>query len=220
MHALIPGFYGRTMGKSLSLEKAQILSEKLPAVNLHNHLEQGRSWPFSTPCWIEIGFGFAEHFLAQQKQNPEVPFIGAEVFKNGIAHCLKHLPKQHKCWIFPENVHLLMPVIPAQSIERIFILFPDPWPKKRHHKRRLLQTTFLDQCFRTLTSQGVLYLASDVPDLVGWMLDVLQQHPGFVYKAGATSADPTTWPAWPLDWPSTRYGSKATHKAFMIWEKS
>lgn len=219
-----PGVHGRLSGRALSHALRQAYEERLPQVDCSKIIQEGKAeqlFSQGPSWWMEIGFGDGVHLEAQLQQHPNVHFLGVEVFRPGIARCLKVTPLQdlHRLHIFPHNVHTLMPYLPPQSLEKIFILFPDPWPKRRHHKRRLLQIAFLEQCWQSLKPSGHIVIASDVPSLVEWMQDMLVQHGKFTYVDGAKSAQVEDWPAWPSEFPLSTYAKKALHKTHFIWTK-
>ena len=208
--------YGRKKGRNISPEKQLHLREML------HRLDPFQS-PLPDPLWMEVGFGYGDHLLKWMADHPHVSVLGVDVFVNGIAHFLSRLATEEyaRCRLFQGSVHQLIPQLPDESIQGIFILFPDPWPKKSHHKRRLIQKDFLDQCFRVLKPSGQLWLASDNAPLVQWMLDQLNHHGKFQWTSGVQQAEPSTWAPWP--WPSSRYQQKASAKghpcAHMIWTK-
>lgn len=214
----LPGVYGRLSGRGFSNELQKVYDHVLPLVDCSNSVLSGLD---GEPLWMEIGFGDGVHLRAQLNKNPHVHFLGVEVFRPGIAQCLKDLSEseQARLRIFPHNVHTLMPLLPDESVEKIFILFPDPWPKRKHHKRRLLHIPFLEQCFRVLQKQGRIVIASDIPSLISWMQSMLSSHGKFSYQQGAKTSDFLEWPAWPVDFPLSRYGRKAVQKTYFIWEK-
>jgi tRNA (guanine-N7-)-methyltransferase len=218
----IPAFYGRRCTRSLTPNRAQRFEDILAQVDLTPFVKGEIDFPVpkDARCWMEIGFGDGDHLRQQMDANPQVHCLGAEVFLNGIEKLICGLaPAAYdRLHVFPDNVHKLMPLLPVQRFERIFILFPDPWPKRRHHKRRLVQQKFLRQCYDCLAPGGELYLASDVPAMVEWMLSNLQESGLFSYVDGAL--DPVkNWPAWPASWPMTKYGKRADQAAFLIWKK-
>ncbi|PPE05620.1 tRNA (guanosine(46)-N7)-methyltransferase TrmB [Holospora curviuscula] len=219
----VPGVYGRLCGKKLNPRLQTIYDTELPLVDCSEAFlgQESTLIDPSTPWWMEIGFGDGIHLRTQLQRNPHVHFLGVEVFRPGIAQCLKDLSQnaRNQLHIFPHNVHLLMPRLPKTVIEKIFILFPDPWPKYRHHKRRLLQPEFLSQCWKVLKDEGKLIIASDVIPLIHWMQNNLLEHQGFQYVEGAYSSDPLEWPAWPCDLTLSTYGRKAVHKTYFIWKK-
>jgi tRNA (guanine-N7-)-methyltransferase len=208
--------YGRKKSRTISCEKQAFVQDMLARLSPL----QG---DFPENLWMEVGFGYGDHLLQWMRENREISVLGVDVFVNGIAHFLSNLSEQERqrCRLFQGSIHELLPQLPSLSIEGIFILFPDPWPKKAHHKRRLVQKEFLDHCFRVLKPGGQIWLASDNPPLVQWMMDQLSAHGQFQWHSGVQSADPATWGLWP--WPSSRYQQKAHGKgdpcAHMIWIK-
>ena len=219
----VSGVYGRLCGRKLSPALQTAYDTLLTVLDcsqavLHEHASFISS---DTPWWMEIGFGDGTHLRTQIERHSRIHFLGVEVFRPGIAKCLKDLSHeaQNRLRIFPHNVHLLMPCLPENALEKIFILFPDPWPKRRHHKRRLLQEKFLTQCWNALKPQGQLVVASDVVVLIHWMQDALEKHKGFCYVQGAQTSSPQEWPPWPQDLPLSAYGKKAVHKTYFIWKK-
>jgi len=157
--------------------------------------------------WLEIGFGAGEHLAAQAAAHPEIGFIGAEVFVNGIASLLDHLRRQAiaNVRIFADDARLLLPALPAASLERVFLLFPDPWPKHRHAARRFVCRDTLDRLARLMRPGAELRTASDDPGLIEWTLRQVLMHPAFAWPA--TSA--FDWRSRPPDWIQTRYETKA-----------
>ena len=154
--------------------------------------------------WLEIGFGGGEHIAWQAAHNPDVGLIGAEVFQNGIASLLGHVNENGltNIRIWPEDVRVLIPAFPSACFERVFVLFPDPWPKKRHQDRRFVSQSNLDQIARLLVDGGVLRIGTDDETYKAWAVEQMEQRADFV----AISKDPTQKPA---DWPATRYEMKA-----------
>jgi tRNA (guanine-N7-)-methyltransferase len=159
------------------------------------------------PIWLEIGFGSGEHLAAQAAQHPQVGFIGVEVFDNGIAKLVAEIARQRldNVRIFADDARLLIDRLPPCSIDRVFILFPDPWPKRRHWKRRILAPATLDRLAATMAEGAELRLATDDPDYLAWILQHLTEHPDFQWLARR----PADWRERPLDWPPTRYEEKA-----------
>jgi tRNA (guanine-N7-)-methyltransferase len=157
--------------------------------------------------WLEIGFGGGEHLAAQAAAHPGIGFIGCEVFDNGVARLVAAVARQGlgNVRIFADDARLLLAALPAQSVERVFILFPDPWPKMRHHKRRLVTAATLDRLAEILADGGELRLATDDPDYLAAMLALTTAHPAFAWQARR----PADWQERPPDWPPTRYEEKA-----------
>lgn len=164
------------------------------------------------PVWFEIGFGSGEHLIGLMKQNPDVYMIGAEPFINGMANFL-HAVDQEKLPV--ENVRvwmndaiLLAERLPDRSLERIYVLNPDPWPKKRHHKRRIINQDSLTTFARIIKPGGLLVMSTDVADLAEWMVTQTSMHPAFTWTA--QKAD--DWRTMPPDWIPTRYEGKGKAK--------
>ncbi|GIL39250.1 tRNA (guanosine(46)-N7)-methyltransferase TrmB [Roseiterribacter gracilis] len=130
---------------------------------------------------LEIGFGGGEHLAARAAAHRDVGFLGAEPFLNGVSMLLQAIDRESltNVRIWPEDARLLLDALPDASMSRIYLLFPDPWPKRRHEKRRFLQTEMLDVFARVLKSGGELRFASDHPDLMDWMLARADAHAAF-----------------------------------------
>lgn len=159
------------------------------------------------PVWLEIGFGRGEHLAAQARAHPDVHFIGAEPFLNGVAGLLQEieLHRIENIRIFDEDVRRLLPALPDRSLDRVFLLFPDPWPKVRHHKRRFVSQGNLDELARVLKPGGLLLFATDHADYAAWTLRHVLAHPQFEWTA-EKAAD---WRDPPAGWVETRYQAKA-----------
>ncbi len=157
--------------------------------------------------WLEIGFGGGEHLAAQAAAHPEIGFIGAEIFVNGVASLLGHIDRHElpNVRILPDDVRPLLDALPAASIGRVFLLFPDPWPKRRHAARRFVNSENLDRLARVMRAGAELRIASDDPGYVAWTLEHMLRRPDFHWLA-RRAAD---WRERPSDWPPTRYEQKA-----------
>ncbi|ETZ07620.1 tRNA (guanine-N(7)-)-methyltransferase [Holospora obtusa F1] len=215
--------YGRICGRKLSPRLQFVYEHILPLVDCTHKVLEKRDDVFSTDesWWMEIGFGDGSHLRAQMKKHAQVHFLGVEVFRPGIVRCLINLSQeeQNRLHIFPHSVHLLLPHLPRALFEKIFILFPDPWPKQRHHKRRLLQSSFLTECWKILKNNGQLVIASDVQLFIHWMQQQLKAHSGFEYAEGAQTSNPEDWPEWPQTLPLSAYARKALCKTYFVWKK-
>ena len=163
---------------------------------------------FSPACqrrWLEIGFGGGEHLAAQAAANPEVGLIGCEPYVNGVARCLSLLGERDNVRIVIDDARLLLKALPPQSLDRIFVLFPDPWPKTRHHKRRIVNPDTVADMATLLRPGGELRLASDDMNYARAMLWTVISHGGFDWLAERAK----DWRERPDDWPATRYQEKA-----------
>lgn len=159
------------------------------------------------PLYLEIGFGGGEHLARMATLHKDVHFIGCEPYVNGISGLLKHIETNgtKNIHIYTDDVRELFATMPDASIERVYILYPDPWPKVRHHKRRLLQKPLLDMLARVMKPGAELRIATDWDDYATWILEQLLPHPAFAWQA--SSAEDWTKP-WD-EYAPTRYEEKA-----------
>ncbi len=157
--------------------------------------------------WLEIGFGAGEHLAALAERHPEIGVIGSEVFEDGIVRLLAETARRGlgNVRLFIDDARLLLAALPPASIGRVFALFPDPWPKRRHHKRRLIAPATLDLLASVMEDRAELRLATDDRGYLAWMLEHLTAHPDFHWLARR----PADWRERPPDWPATRYEEKA-----------
>ena len=180
--------YGRRRGRPLRPGRQGLVDALLPflAIDLSASGEFDPRSMFADPprsVWLEIGFGGGEHLAAQAERRRDIGFIGCEVFENGIAKLLGEIERRHLANIrlFIDDARLLIGALPAASVERVFILFPDPWPKRRHHKRRIVSRETLDGLARIMSDGAELRLATDDPDYFSWMLECVTGHPAFAW---------------------------------------
>lgn len=189
-----------------------LIEELLPRLAIgapaRGELDPGELFvPPPQSLWLEIGFGAGEHLAALAEALPEIGFIGCEVFENGIARLLGEIERRRlgNIRLFTDDARLLLAALPAAAIGRVFILFPDPWPKQRHHKRRIVSREVLDCLARVMKDGAELRLATDDPGYFSRMLECVTSHPGFDWLARR----PADWRLRPPDWPPTRYEEKA-----------
>ena len=204
--------YGRRQGPRLRPGARALIDALLPAVGftVDPGQELDPSKLFSaTPraVWLEVGFGGGEHLAAVAASHRDVGFIGVEPFINGVAKLLRAVEQQalHNVRVLMDDARLLLSTLPDASLERAFILFPDPWPKLRHHKRRIVNPATVSDLARAVRPGGELRLATDDPDYARWMLAAVLAEPRFAWTA-ERSAD---WREPPPDWVATRYEAKA-----------
>lgn len=207
--------FGRRRGRKLSPRQEGLLVEVLPRVqpDLSRPPPEHGTDLFEQPVtqvWLEIGFGGAEHLAWQARHNPNVGIIGCEPFEEGVVKALTLIEDESiaNIRVHPDDVRPLLRWLPAASLDRAFVLFPDPWPKARHRKRRLVGTPLLDQLARALKPGAELRLATDIGDYARTMLIALVRHPAFHWTA-TRAAD---WRERPADWPQTRYEAKAVRE--------
>ncbi|MGZ5927363.1 MAG: tRNA (guanine(46)-N(7))-methyltransferase TrmB, partial [Rhizomicrobium sp.] len=157
--------------------------------------------------WLEVGFGAGEHLVALARDNPHVGLIGAEPYEMGMAKLLTKLEETplNTVRLFEGDGRDIIEALPDASLGRFFLLFPDPWPKTRHHKRRFLQMEMLDQLARVLKPGAELRFATDDKSYLPYALERLMAHPAFDW----TATGPSDWKTRPPGWPPTRYEQKA-----------
>jgi tRNA (guanine-N7-)-methyltransferase len=207
-----PRLYGRKRGRPLRPGQRGLIEELLPRLAIRfpacGEVDPGALFvPPPQSVWLEIGFGAGEHLAAQAEARPEIGFIGCEVFENGVARLLAEIERRRLANIrlFADDARMLIEALPAAAIGRVFILFPDPWPKARHHKRRIVCKEVLDGLARIMKDEAELRLATDDPGYLSWMLEQVTGHPAFEWLARR----PADWRQRPPDWPPTRYEEKA-----------
>ncbi len=205
--------YGRRRGRRLRPGRRALLDELLPklAIALPPAGERLDAVALFAPpkcdIWLEIGFGAGEHLAQQAHAHPEVGMIGCEHFVDGVA-CLLRLIRDEglsNVRVSTDDARLLLGALREASIGRAFALFPDPWPKKRHHKRRIISSQTLDLLAFALKDGAEMRMASDDGPYVRWILEHALAHAAFDWSA-STARD---WRERPRDWPETRYEAKA-----------
>lgn len=206
------GLHGRRTGRALGREQAEAWRTLLPVVAIDPGGEAGPVSPrrlFQTrveSCVLEIGFGDGGHLAAMMAARPQDGFIGAEPFRNGIASFLKsiRLRPLGAIRLWAEDAMLLVDRLEDSCLDEIYILNPDPWPKKRHAKRRIVNAANLDRLARVLKPGGLLVMTTDHDALAEWMVTHAARHPAFTWTAG--KAD--DWRTPPPGWIETRYERK------------
>jgi tRNA (guanine-N7-)-methyltransferase len=203
--------YGRRKGPKLSAHQAGLFESLLPQISLTPQAGFDPKTCFSPSTvgevWLEIGFGAGEHLAAQAAANPEIGLIGIEPYIAGMAKLLARIAAQqlHNVRVYQQDARDIIDALPSASVGRVFILFPDPWPKKRHHKRRFISVETLDRLARVLRRGAELRFASDDRGYLVWALERLTTHACFDWLAEC----PDDWRTRPADWPETRYEAKA-----------
>jgi tRNA (guanine-N7-)-methyltransferase len=219
--------YGRGRGHKLRARQETLLELTLPrlAFPLARSAEPLAAFaPGLRRLWLEVGFGGGEHALAQIAAHPDTALIACEVFDNGICSLLSRLvpagpatehpraghppplweataPLPGNLRLWPEDARVLLRALPDASLNRLFLLFPDPWPKARHAKRRFVHPMLLAELARVLTPGAMWRVASDDPTYQSWVTEVMGEQTLFDTPAPATVR--------PADWPPTRYEAKA-----------
>ena len=206
-------FYGRRKGRRLREGRRSLYDEVLPTLTVALPRAGGvldpRSLfdPAPRAVWLEIGFGGGEHLAAQAAANPETGFIGCEVFEAGIASALGHIVEAElkNVRLHPEDARELLAVLAPESLDRVFLLFPDPWPKRRHEQRRFIGKANLDRLADLMRQGAELRVASDDPTYQEWALRHVPVHPAFQWQVQS----PSDWLERPSDAIETRYEKKA-----------
>jgi tRNA (guanine-N7-)-methyltransferase len=205
-------FYGRIRGKTLRASQKDYLENDLGPLTLRGVAREDNpsrsplplDFIGGRPLWLEIGFGGGEHLVHMAARYPNVAFIGAEPFVNGIAMLLGKVraARLTNLWLHPGDVRDLFDVLPQGCVKKAFLNYPDPWPKARHHRRRFVTPGYLGQLARLMRPGAEFRVATDIPDYVRQTLEEVPQA-GFTltHQAGLGGA----WE----DWLSTRYEQKA-----------
>jgi len=210
-------FHGRRHGKRLRPGQRALLETRLDALapeGVSRAENPGRRpvdpaafFRDARELWLEIGFGGGEHMIHQARENPDVGIVGCDPYINGVAKLLSAIEGAEvaNLRIHAGDARELMDVLPEGSVGRVFLLYPDPWPKKRHHKRRFVNAENLDQLARVMRPGADLRLATDIADYARHSLEHVRAHPGFSWTAERAADWRRPW----ADWPGTRYEAKA-----------
>jgi tRNA (guanine-N7-)-methyltransferase len=208
--------YGRIKSRSLKPRQSRLIDDLLPklAVPVEPFDPRGLM-PEAAEVWLEAGFGAGEHLVAQAVSHPQVLLLGAEPFVNGLGACLAHLDDAGVTNVRLQagDVRPLMSRLPDASLARIYILFPDPWPKARHHKRRLIQPDFVAEAARLMQPGARLRFATDRADYADWTLQRFAASPSFRWTAERADDWRAPWP----DHVATRYEAKRLGDCAPIW---
>ena len=199
--------YGRLKTRTIKPRQAALMESLLPGLRPPaGPFEPRALMPAAKAVWLEIGFGGGEHMAAQADLHPDTLIIGAEPFQNGVASALRHIDEAGltNVRVLDGDARELMANLPDASLERVFVLFPDPWPKSRHNKRRIVQAETVAEFARLLKPGGALRFASDVAHYVDWALERFTASPAFAWTA--QRAD--DWRTAPADHITTRYEEK------------
>lgn len=204
-------FYGRRKGKALRLGQADLIEGLLPRLRLPETgtIDDPASL-FANPVkavHLEIGFGGGEHLVHQAALHPQTGFIGCEPFLNGQAKILAAIAseKLSNIRLWDGDAALLLERLPDGVLERVYLLYPDPWPKKRHNKRRFVSAQRLAAITRVLKPGGCFRFATDIEDYAQWTLERVAACPALTWTASDLEACRTPWE----DWIETRYEAKA-----------
>lgn len=224
--------YGRRRGKALRPGQQRLLDERLaalapPGVSWEENPERlpidpSTLFPGCRELWIEIGFGSGEHMIAMGAAHPEAGIIGCEPYINGVAKLIAAIERAgvDNLKVLAGDARDLLDVLPEASVGRVWLNYPDPWPKSRHHKRRFVSADNLDLLSRVMRPGAELRLATDIADYARHALERVRAHPSFRW----TARRPADWrAAWP-GWPGTRYERKALAQGrrphYLVFERT
>ena len=207
---MVRRLYGRRRGHRLRDHQAELVEQLLPKLQVpldQSNLNAQDLFADIDDVWLEIGFGAGEHLIAQTEAHPRIGMIGCEPFLNGMASLLAEIEKRALTRIRPQmgDARDVLDILAPQSIGRVFLLYPDPWPKKRHHKRRFVSEQSLTQLGRVMRPGAIFRVATDIPDYCRWTLGHVLRHSDFEWLAER----PQDWRNPPPDWVPTRYEVKA-----------
>ena len=204
--------FGRRRGRKFNARQQRLLDEMLPRLRLPLVAPASEASLFGTAreVWLEIGFGGGEHLVAQASANQHVTFIGCEPFLDGVVKVLTQIEERglQNIRLHDDDARDVLRWLPARSVSRAFVLFPDPWPKTRHRKRRLVSGPTLELLARVMRPGAELRVATDIGDYARTILEAVAAQSSFRWTA-ACAAD---WRVHGEDWPVTRYLQKAVRE--------
>jgi len=202
-------FFGRRSGKTLHAGQKAVIDGLLPALEiaLTDRIEPKALFPNTSRIAIEIGYGGGEHLARQAAENPDTGFIGCEVFTGGIGKMVHAIAAQDlsNVRLFTDDALKLLMALPDRSIDEIYLLYPDPWPKTRHHKRRFVSPATLAEVARVLKPGAWFRFATDIEDYANWTLAHVLRAAGLAFIPGETGSWHLPYPGWQ----PTRYEIKA-----------
>ncbi|AEQ53541.1 tRNA (guanosine(46)-N7)-methyltransferase TrmB [Pelagibacterium halotolerans] len=208
-------FFGRRAGKKLHKGQQALFETLLPklTIDISAPVDPRKLFPKASRIHLEIGYGGGEHLARMARENPRDGFIGCEVFTGGIGKLLETIDAEgiENIALFPDDVIKLLAVLPDASVDCLYVLYPDPWPKPRHHKRRLIQFKILAEFARVLKPAGLFRFATDIEDYANWTLAHISRTDSFDWPI----AEPGAWHAPYPGWQATRYEQKARRQGRM-----
>ena len=233
-------FYGRRHGKKIKGTRLLLMDDLLPKIQIPEPTEKMQKIDVNAlfnfnpkQVWLEVGFGGGEHLAYQAKCHPDIGFIGAEPFLNGVASLLSHLNgtwgkaanetslieqgRTDNVRIFADDIRKLFPCFENGIFERIYVLYPDPWPKSRHEDRRFIGQKNLPELARLLSTTGEIRIATDVEQYATWAQEQIEKT-GLFHRTNSDIRKPFT------DWFSTRYEQKGLKAGrlptYLVYQKN
>lgn len=209
-------FFGRRAGKKLHDGQQAVVEATLPEVEikLDGALDPQTLFPDAERLVIEIGYGGGEHLARKAEEEPQTGFIGCEVYTGGIGKMAQAIDARglKNVRLFTDDALKLLMALPAASVDAVYLLYPDPWPKTRHHKRRFVSPTTLTELARVIRPGGKFHFATDIEDYANWTLAHIVRTPQFAFSPEA----PGSWHSPYPGWQPTRYEQKARREGRMI----
>ncbi len=207
-------FFGRKVAKNLGISQKALFEKLLPSLEIKidddgliNPSSLFLDMPKIKKIILEIGYGGGEHLARKAQENPDIAYIGCEVFSGGIGKLLDKIDRNNikNIRLYSDDALKILNALEPNSIDEIYLLYPDPWPKTRHNKRRFVSNMTLDVMAKTLTHEGKFHFASDIEDYANWTLAHILDHSEFYWPL----QKPASWHE-PLEgWQPTRYEQKA-----------
>lgn len=211
-------FFGRRSGKRLHSGQKALFDTLLPELEIalpeSGPLDPAKLFEHSPErVTLEIGYGGGEHLARKAAENPQTGFIGCEVFTGGIGKLLGEIDDKalKNVRLYTEDAYTLLTRLKPASLDEAFLLYPDPWPKTRHHKRRFVSMTTLDALAEALKPGTSFHFATDIEDYANWTLAHILRHPTFEWPLSAPGAWHEPYPGWQ----PTRYEQKARREGRM-----
>lgn len=209
-------FFGRRSGKKLHGGQQAVFNATLPdlEIKLSGQLDPRDLFPAADRIIVEIGYGGGEHLGLEAVRHPSTGYIGCEVFTGGIGKMVQTIAAEglDNIRLFTDDAFKLLLQLPDASLDEVYLLYPDPWPKTRHHKRRFVSPTTLAELARVIRPGGVFHFATDIEDYANWTLAHILRAPQFSFAA----EKPGYWHEPYPGWQATRYEQKARREGRMI----
>jgi len=209
-------FFGRRSGKKLHGGQQAVFDATLPAleISLEGTLDPRTLFPDADGIIVEIGYGGGEHLALEAARHPQTGFIGCEVFTGGIGKMVQTIAAQdlRNIRLFTDDALKLLMALPDASLDGVYLLYPDPWPKTRHHKRRFVSPTTLQELARVIRPGGRFFFATDIEGYANWCLAHILRSPDFTFNPERAGEWHEPYPGWE----ATRYETKARREGRMV----
>lgn len=209
-------FFGRRSGKKLHAGQQAVFDATLPAleIKLERRLDPRTLFSDASRIVVEIGYGGGEHLALEASRHPGTGYIGCEVFTGGIGKMVQAIAAQdlRNVRLFTDDALKLLLALPDASLDEVYLLYPDPWPKTRHHKRRFVSPTTMAELARVIRPGGMFHFATDIEDYANWTLAHVLRAPAFLFNP----EKPGDWHEPYAGWQATRYEQKARREGRML----